>query len=74
MHKWPVYVFASLPFITLVLAIPWANRVEPMIWGMPFLLWWIVVNVLLTSVWLRLAFYFEQKVARQTAARNEVSS
>jgi|GEM_PF-1538916 len=54
-------MLASITFITLIFAIPFVNRLEPMIWGMPFLLWWIVVNVTLTPVWLGLAYLYEQR-------------
>ena len=55
------YLFAAIPFVTLILAIPYVNRVEPMIWGMPFLLGWIVINVLLTPIWLGCAYWFEKR-------------
>lgn len=54
-------IFASIPFITLILAIPFVNKLEPMIWGMPFLLWWLVVNVTLTPVWLSIVYLIEKQ-------------
>ncbi|RFU49609.1 DUF3311 domain-containing protein [Paraburkholderia sp. DHOC27] len=39
-----------LPFIGILLGVPFANRVEPLVLGMPFVLAWIVLWVVLTSV------------------------
>jgi len=44
------HVLALVPVVALVGA-PWfANRVEPMVLGMPFLLAWIVFWIVMTSV------------------------
>ena len=40
---------ALLPAIGLVVGIPFANRVEPYVLGLPFLLFWIVAWVVATS-------------------------
>jgi hypothetical protein len=50
-----------LPFIMLVLAIPFVNTVEPVVLGLPFLLFWIVLWVLLTPICLFLVYRFEPK-------------
>jgi hypothetical protein len=52
---------AVVPFITLVFALPFVNRVEPMILGFPFILFWIVVWVLLTPPILLIAYMLEKK-------------
>ena len=44
------HVLALVPLLALLFAPYIANRIEPRILGMPFLLGWIVVWVLLTSV------------------------
>jgi Na+-transporting methylmalonyl-CoA/oxaloacetate decarboxylase gamma subunit len=41
---------ALLPFIGILLGVPFANRVEPLVLGMPFVLGWIVLWVILISV------------------------
>ena len=46
----PVYWLAALPFLGLLGGIPFANRVTPFVLGMPFILFWIVLWVVLTSV------------------------
>jgi len=44
------HALAALPTIGLLAGIPFANRVEPFVLGLPFLLFWIVVWVVITSV------------------------
>ena len=46
LHHW----LATLPGLLILLGVPFANRVEPRVLGMPFLLAWIVGCVLLTAV------------------------
>jgi hypothetical protein len=48
---------AVLPFIGMLVLIPWANRTEPFVLGMPFLLFWIVIWVILTSVCMTIVFW-----------------
>jgi hypothetical protein len=52
---------ATIPFITLVFALPLVNRVEPVILGFPFILFWIVVWVILTPAILFAAYMLEKK-------------
>jgi len=44
-----VKYLAVLPFLGILVGVPWFNRVEPMILGMPLLLAWIVLWIVLTS-------------------------
>ena len=43
------HVIALLPAIGLLAGVPFANRVEPYVLGLPFLLFWIVAWVIATS-------------------------
>jgi hypothetical protein len=45
-----IYLLAALPFLGILGGIVFANRVDPFVWGMPFILFWIVTWVVLTSV------------------------
>ncbi|MCL6517296.1 DUF3311 domain-containing protein [Alicyclobacillus sp.] len=44
--KW----LAALPFLALIMGMFFANRTEPFVLGMPFILFWTVLWVVLTSV------------------------
>ena len=44
-----IHVLAALPFLGILGGIFFANRVEPFVLGMPFILFWIVLWVVLTS-------------------------
>jgi len=54
-------LLASIPFITLVFALPWVNRIEPLVLGLPFLLFWIALWVFLTPFILLAAYLLEKK-------------
>jgi hypothetical protein len=41
---------AAIPLTALTVAVPFVNRVEPRVFGLPFLLFWIAAWVLLTPV------------------------
>jgi Protein of unknown function (DUF3311) len=45
-----LYLLAALPFLGLLGGIPFANRVTPFVLGLPFILFWIVLWVALTSL------------------------
>ncbi|HEX3573733.1 MAG TPA: DUF3311 domain-containing protein [Rhodopila sp.] len=44
--KW----LAALPFLGILVGTPLLNRVEPLMFGMPLVLAWIVLWIVLTSV------------------------
>jgi len=50
--SWLRLLLAAIPFAALSVLVPVANRVEPRIFGIPFLLAWIVGWVLLTPAFL----------------------
>ena len=48
---------AVLPFIGMLVLIPWVNRTDPFLLGMPFLLFWIVIWVILTSACMTIVYF-----------------
>lgn len=44
-----IYLLGALPFIGILGGIIFADRVEPFVLGLPFILFWIVIWVILTS-------------------------
>jgi hypothetical protein len=47
---------AIIPFLALIIGPFFVNRLEPLILGLPFLLAWIVVWILITSVIMALIY------------------
>ena len=45
-----IHVLAALPFLGILVGVAFANRVEPFVFGMPFILFWIVEWVVPTSL------------------------
>ena len=58
-------ILGAVPFMTLVFALPFVNRIKPVILGLPFLLFWILTWVLLTPLILLLAYFVEKKLNPQ---------
>jgi hypothetical protein len=59
-RRWAL-LLGCVPFAALVGALPWVNRVEPMILGLPFLLFWIFAWVALTPIVLFAAYLIERR-------------
>lgn len=55
---------ALVPPLALTIAIPFANRVEPRVFGMPFLLAWIIVWILLTPACYATVYHLEGRARR----------
>jgi len=51
----------AVPFLALVAALPFINRLRPTVLGLPFVLFWILAWVALTPVFLFLADRFLRK-------------
>ena len=49
---WLPLILAAVPVAALTIAIPLIDRLEPRIFGMPFLLCWIVAWVLVTPAFI----------------------
>ncbi len=55
---------AALPAVSMLGGLPWANRVEPYVLGLPFLLAWIVLHVLLASAVMALVGALDRRADR----------
>ncbi len=51
-------VLALVPVVALVGGLPFVNRIEPIVLGLPFLLFWILGWVLATPIFLGVAYLF----------------
>ncbi len=54
-------ILGAIPFITMVFALPLVNRIEPIILGLPFLLFWLLAWVVMTPFILFCAYLAEKK-------------
>jgi hypothetical protein len=47
-------LWLTVPFVLFVFALPLANRIDPVILGLPFLAFWVLISVILSplAIWL----------------------
>lgn len=45
-------LLAAIPIVALSVAVPLVNRVDPRVFGVPFLLCWVIAWVLLTPAFI----------------------
>ena len=50
-------IVALTPAAAMVGGLPFVNRIEPLVFGLPFLLAWILGWVIVTPVFLGVAYY-----------------
>ncbi|MED1172991.1 DUF3311 domain-containing protein [Bacillus inaquosorum] len=62
-----IHVLAALPFIGILLGIPFANKVTPYVFGMPFTLAYIVLWALLTSALMALVYVLDNENKKEEA-------
>ncbi|MCK8100192.1 hypothetical protein C7B63_04220 [Bacillus halotolerans] len=60
-----IHILAALPFIGLLLGIPFANKVTPYLFGMPFILAYVVMWALLTSVLMAIVYVLDKENKRE---------
>jgi len=48
MSSWGAKAVALIPVAALTVAIPFVNRLDPSVFGLPFVFCWVIVWVLLT--------------------------
>ncbi len=46
------YVLAGVPIVALTFAVPFVNSIEPRVFGLPFLLFWISAWIALTPAFI----------------------
>ncbi len=55
-HPRVALVLALIPATALVAGLPFVNRIQPIVLGLPFLLFWILGWVLVTPIFLAIAY------------------
>jgi len=71
--RWrPYHFLAAVPALLMLGGLPFANRVEPFVLGLPFLLFWILLGVVATSAVLGVVYTLDRaEMKRTTKARDE---
>ncbi|MFS0783282.1 DUF3311 domain-containing protein [Bacillus sp. 1P06AnD] len=56
--KW-IKLLIAVPFIGYLGFLPWANRIDPYVLGMPFSLFWLVLWMVLSPIILLVIYRFD---------------
>ncbi|MFM0596226.1 MULTISPECIES: DUF3311 domain-containing protein [Burkholderiaceae] len=64
-------VLAALPFVGILLGVPFVNRVEPLMLGMPFVLAWIVMWVVLSAIIMAVVYRLDPSNRQLAAVEGE---
>ncbi len=59
-------ILAVIPALALTAALPLVNRIEPVVFGLPFLLFWITAWVAATPGFLWLAYLLVRQAGRRS--------
>jgi hypothetical protein len=65
-------IWLTVPFLLFVLAIPLANRIDPVILGLPFLFFWALLSVILSPAAIWMAARKDPLYARDEAEGTDV--
>jgi hypothetical protein len=60
-----IRLLALVPFIGMLGFLPLANTVTPYVFGIPFIMFWVVLWVLLTSVCLVIIYKFDPVIRKE---------
>ncbi|CAB3807329.1 hypothetical protein LMG28688_06527 [Paraburkholderia caffeinitolerans] len=67
-------LLAALPFIGILIGVPFVNRTEPLVLGMPLVLAWIVMWVVLTAAIMGLVYKLDPTNRDEQDAQGGVRS
>ncbi|MDQ0245567.1 hypothetical protein J2S09_003144 [Bacillus fengqiuensis] len=48
--KFAIFLLVLLPFISQLVVLPFVNRIDPIILGLPFLQFWLFLWIVLTPI------------------------
>jgi uncharacterized membrane protein len=61
-------ILTAIPFIWIILALPFANTTHPMILGLPFVAFWIQLGVVVSVVCIHTLYIHDKKLRKKKAA------
>jgi hypothetical protein len=67
-------IMAALPFIGILIGVPFFNQVEPLVLGMPFVLAWIVIWIVLSAVIMGIIYRLDPANRSAESAAEEIHS
>ncbi|MFS0559875.1 DUF3311 domain-containing protein [Terribacillus sp. 179-K 1B1 HS] len=56
-----LYFLTVIPFVGMLGFLPFANRVEPFVFSMPFVMFWVVLWTVLSSVTLAIMYKLDPR-------------
>ncbi|MGE7602621.1 DUF3311 domain-containing protein [Peribacillus sp. NPDC097675] len=56
-----LYILTLVPFIGILGLLPFVNKIEPYVLGMPFYMFWMAMWVVLTSVTLAIMYKLDPR-------------
>lgn len=59
------FILTAIPFIWIILCLPFANRVHPYILGMPFLAFWFQAGVIVSIICIHRLYVIEQRKEKE---------
>ena len=67
--SWPALLLALIPFVAMCFSVALWDRVEPMLLGIPFNLFWLICWIVLTTFCMWAAYRFESRRDRREGDR-----
>jgi hypothetical protein len=55
----PVYLFLLIPYAAWVW-VPFYNRIEPSLFGIPFFYWWQIFGIFLTAACIAPVYFYQE--------------
>jgi len=62
------FILTALPFVWIILALPFVNRVHPFIFGLPFIAFWIQLGVVVTVGCIHTLYMMDKKKNKKADA------
>lgn len=65
------YILTAIPFIWIILALPFVNTFHPQIFGLPFVAFWIQCGVVVTVICVHTLWSLDKKRDAAQAAKEK---
>jgi len=65
-------ILTLIPFIWTIGMIPFVNRVKPIIFGLPFLAFWLIAGIFVAFICIQGLYYIDTKKNNKNSASKDV--